>query len=80
MTITINAPLTTSLNTCIIYFLFINEFLDTSSWELDSTEGPARIRNRLRRCHLKLKDKYLMTEFQDRLGIVLNLFSSHIIN
>ncbi|CAH1403230.1 unnamed protein product, partial [Nezara viridula] len=28
------------------------------SWELDPTEGPARIRNRLKRCHLEIEDRY----------------------
>ncbi|CAB0001658.1 unnamed protein product, partial [Nesidiocoris tenuis] len=28
------------------------------SWELDPTEGPARVRNRLRRCRLNIADKY----------------------
>ncbi|KAF6210395.1 hypothetical protein GE061_013499 [Apolygus lucorum] len=32
------------------------------SWELDPTEGPARVRNRLRRCQLNLDNKYFRPE------------------
>ncbi|XP_073990723.1 lysosomal-trafficking regulator mauve isoform X4 [Rhodnius prolixus] len=32
------------------------------SWELDPTEGPARVRNRLRRCHLNLDPKFFKTD------------------
>lgn len=38
------------------------------SWQLDETEGPARVRNRLKRCHLNLTKRFLKTEFQDKLG------------
>ncbi|XP_078001240.1 lysosomal-trafficking regulator-like [Glandiceps talaboti] len=33
-----------------------------TSWQLDPTEGPARVRRRLQRCHLGLNFKYLMPE------------------
>lgn len=32
------------------------------SWELDPTEGPARIRNRLKRCHLEIEDRYFRSD------------------
>ncbi|KAK9508246.1 hypothetical protein O3M35_007946 [Rhynocoris fuscipes] len=32
------------------------------SWELDPTEGPARVRNRLRRCHLNLDKKFFKND------------------
>lgn len=38
------------------------------SWELDPTEGPARVRIRLQRCHLKIDRRFLMAEHQDKLG------------
>ncbi|XP_075225539.1 lysosomal-trafficking regulator mauve isoform X2 [Lycorma delicatula] len=37
------------------------------SWQLDPTEGPNRIRNRLQRCHLNISKKYLKSEFQDKI-------------
>ncbi|XP_070578950.1 lysosomal-trafficking regulator-like isoform X2 [Ptychodera flava] len=33
-----------------------------TSWQLDPTEGPARVRRRLQRCHLGLDAKYLIAE------------------
>lgn len=36
------------------------------SWQLDPTEGPGRIRNRLQRCHMMVSKKYLKPEFYDR--------------
>ncbi|KAL0119810.1 hypothetical protein PUN28_007922 [Cardiocondyla obscurior] len=36
-------------------------------WELDPTEGPARIRIRLQRCHLNIDKKFVLPEYQDRL-------------
>ncbi|XP_014251875.1 lysosomal-trafficking regulator isoform X2 [Cimex lectularius] len=33
------------------------------SWELDRTEGPGRVRIRLRRCHLKMDERYFKKEF-----------------
>ncbi|XP_043270510.1 lysosomal-trafficking regulator isoform X2 [Venturia canescens] len=37
------------------------------SWELDPTEGPARVRIRLQRCHLKFDKRFLMPEHQAKL-------------
>lgn len=39
------------------------------SWELDPTEGPARIRIRLQRCHLSIDERFFLPEHQDRLGM-----------
>lgn len=36
------------------------------SWKLDATEGPARCRVRLRRCHLRIDRKFLMPDLQPR--------------
>ncbi|GLH06434.1 Neurobeachin [Gryllus bimaculatus] len=36
------------------------------SWQLDATEGPARVRNRLQRCHLGIQSKYLMSSSQQK--------------
>ena len=35
-----------------------------SSWQLDPTEGPARVRRRLQRCHLGIPAKFLSTDKQ----------------
>lgn len=43
------------------------------SWELDPTEGPARVRIRLQRCHLKFDKRFLMPEHQAKLGKNPNL-------
>nr|XP_031829347.1 lysosomal-trafficking regulator isoform X2 [Nomia melanderi] len=43
---------------------------DTSyprSWELDPTEGPARVRIRLQRCHLNIDKRFFMADHQDKL-------------
>lgn len=40
------------------------------NWELDPTEGPARVRIRLQRCHLNIDRRFFMTEYQDRLGLI----------
>ncbi|XP_048261477.1 lysosomal-trafficking regulator isoform X2 [Bombus terrestris] len=40
------------------------------NWELDPTEGPARVRIRLQRCHLNIDRRFFMTEYQDRLDTV----------
>ncbi|XP_033358417.1 lysosomal-trafficking regulator isoform X2 [Bombus vosnesenskii] len=42
------------------------------NWELDPTEGPARVRIRLQRCHLNIDRRFFMTEYQDRLDAVKN--------
>lgn len=38
------------------------------NWELDPTEGPARVRTRLQRCHLNIDERFLLPEYQDKLG------------
>ncbi|XP_059485723.1 lysosomal-trafficking regulator isoform X2 [Neocloeon triangulifer] len=40
------------------------------SWQLDPTEGPSRVRKRLQRCHLGIKDRYFMPEFRQKLESV----------
>ncbi|XP_076389629.1 lysosomal-trafficking regulator mauve isoform X1 [Megachile rotundata] len=40
------------------------------SWELDPTEGPARVRIRLQRCHLNIDKRFFMAEYQDKLDAV----------
>lgn len=37
------------------------------SWQLDATEGPARTRKRLQRCHLHIKEKFLLPDQQEKL-------------
>ncbi|XP_076297603.1 lysosomal-trafficking regulator mauve isoform X3 [Lasioglossum baleicum] len=37
------------------------------SWELDPTEGPARVRIRLQRCHLNIDKKFFMADHQEKL-------------
>ncbi|XP_078037136.1 lysosomal-trafficking regulator mauve isoform X2 [Augochlora pura] len=37
------------------------------SWELDPTEGPARVRIRLQRCHLNIDKRFFMADHQDKL-------------
>ena len=46
------------------------------SWELDPTEGPARVRIRLQRCHLKIEKRFLMPDHQEKLGMKFKLNSS----
>ena len=36
------------------------------SWELDPTEGPQRIRRRLRRCNLEIADKFFQSEYHKK--------------
>ncbi|XP_036146533.1 lysosomal-trafficking regulator isoform X4 [Monomorium pharaonis] len=38
------------------------------NWELDPTEGPARVRIRLQRCHLNIDEKFFLPEYQDKLA------------
>ncbi|CAK9830368.1 Lysosomal-trafficking regulator [Anthophora retusa] len=40
------------------------------SWELDPTEGPARVRIRLQRCHLNINKRFFMPENQHKLDAV----------
>jgi len=42
------------------------------NWELDPTEGPARVRIRLQRCHLNIDKRFLLPEYQDKLGIFID--------
>ncbi|XP_022110934.1 lysosomal-trafficking regulator-like [Acanthaster planci] len=37
-----------------------------SSWQLDPTEGPGRVRRRLQRCHLGIPNKFLLPQWQER--------------
>ncbi|XP_043669052.1 lysosomal-trafficking regulator isoform X1 [Vespula pensylvanica] len=39
------------------------------SWELDPTEGPARVRIRLQRCHLDIDERFFLAEHKDKLGV-----------
>ncbi|XP_033229888.1 lysosomal-trafficking regulator isoform X2 [Belonocnema kinseyi] len=38
-----------------------------NSWELDPTEGPARVRIRLQRCHLNIDKRFFMSHHQEKL-------------
>jgi hypothetical protein len=38
------------------------------SWELDPTEGPARVRIRLQRCHLNIDQRFFLNEHTDKLS------------
>ncbi|KAK9307869.1 hypothetical protein QLX08_001934 [Tetragonisca angustula] len=40
------------------------------SWELDPTEGPARVRIRLQPCHLNIDRRFFMAEYQNKLDAV----------
>lgn len=42
-------------------------------WELDSTEGPSRIRKRLVRCHLEIDEKYFLPSERYKLNSQKNL-------
>ncbi|XP_052057749.1 lysosomal-trafficking regulator-like isoform X2 [Mytilus californianus] len=37
------------------------------SWQLDPTEGPGRVRKRLKRCHLGLNSRFLLTQHKEKL-------------
>ncbi|XP_054002539.1 lysosomal-trafficking regulator isoform X2 [Hylaeus anthracinus] len=37
------------------------------SWELDPTEGPARVRIRLQRCHLNIDKRFFMADYRNKL-------------
>ncbi|XP_011300955.1 lysosomal-trafficking regulator isoform X2 [Fopius arisanus] len=37
------------------------------SWELDPTEGPARVRIRMQRCHLKIDKRFFTNDHQEKL-------------
>ncbi|XP_055949206.1 lysosomal-trafficking regulator-like isoform X3 [Argiope bruennichi] len=39
------------------------------SWELDPTEGPLRIRRRLKRCYLRVDSRFLRPDYMDRLVV-----------
>ncbi|XP_016837232.1 lysosomal-trafficking regulator isoform X2 [Nasonia vitripennis] len=38
-----------------------------TSWELDPTEGPARVRIRLQRCHLNIDKRFFLPEYANKL-------------
>ncbi|XP_024939057.1 lysosomal-trafficking regulator isoform X2 [Cephus cinctus] len=40
------------------------------SWELDPTEGPARVRIRMQRCHLKIDKRFFLNEHRNKLDAV----------
>lgn len=42
-----------------------------TSWELDPTEGPARVRIRLQRCHLSIDKRFFLPEYTNKLGKTL---------
>ncbi|KAI8480550.1 hypothetical protein Bbelb_417300 [Branchiostoma belcheri] len=44
--------------------VWFNPESQPSSWQLDPTEGPCRVRQRLQRCHLNLSNKYFLPEAQ----------------
>ncbi|KAF7992714.1 hypothetical protein HCN44_005058 [Aphidius gifuensis] len=37
------------------------------SWELDPTEGPARVRIRMQRCHLKIDKRFFKNEYKNKI-------------
>lgn len=39
----------------------LNRHRCSRSWEMDQTEGPFRARIRLKRCHLKIDSKFLVS-------------------
>lgn len=45
----------------------LNGFSFHSSWQLDHTEGPNRIRNRLKRCHHNIHPRFFLKELRDDL-------------
>lgn len=47
-------------------------------WELDPTEGPARVRIRLQRCHLNIDEKFFLPEYKDRAGSFIQLIGEKI--
>lgn len=47
------------------------------SWELDPTEGPARVRTRLQRCHLNIDQRFFLPQHLDKLGEYSFLFSKN---
>ena len=51
-----------NLNICIYRAIWFDKNSCPSSWQLDPTEGPVRVRRRLQRCHLGIPDKFLMPE------------------
>lgn len=48
--------------------LWYDEKSYPKSWELDPTEGPGRVRVRLRRCHLNIDARFLKDGHQQKLG------------
>lgn len=43
------------------------------SWQLDPTEGPGRVRKRLKRCHLGIENRFLTPDNQYKLGRAFNI-------
>ena len=44
-----------------------------SSWRLDPTEGPNRVRCRLQRFHLDVDKKYVMEEYREKSELIIVL-------
>ncbi|XP_059611757.1 lysosomal-trafficking regulator [Phlebotomus argentipes] len=45
---------------------FYNERFNKVSWEMDDTEGPSRVRLRLRRCNLTMAERFLLPEAREK--------------
>ena len=62
--------LTTGSDLIDLIFFFRSVWYDAvhfpSSWRLDPTEGPGRVRCRLQRYHLDVDEKYLMEEYRGK--------------
>ena len=48
-----------------------------SSWRLDPTEGPGRVRCRLQRYHLDVDEEYLMEEYRGKSEWLVGNFVAH---
>ena len=48
-----------------------------SSWRLDPTEGPGRVRCRLQRYHLDVDEKYLMEDYRGKSECFVGSFVVH---
>lgn len=38
------------------------------SWEIDPTEGPARVRKRLRRCRIQMHPRFFQSDYAEALS------------
>lgn len=60
-----------------IYYIFRGVWHDAKSypksWQLDPTEGPGRVRKRLKRCHLGIENRFLTPDNQYKLGRAFNI-------